>query len=197
MHLTDAMRRRIAGLPPHHLQGTYYRQTDPKRQPLDLLPVAPRSGRWHAAGDPWPAYASSTPDAAMYELLRGFERDLTNPPPLPTRRMSELAVDLPVVDLANELALDHVGLRRDQLIDGYDLGPETDLCRDVAAEVRRRPAVLGLLVPSAALPGADVLVIFPAGFRRVRIGAQQLVALIVAPRPEPEPAAEADEDERS
>jgi len=50
--------------------------------------------------------------------------------------------------------------------------------------------VLGLLVPSAALPGADVLVIFPAGFRRVRVGAQQLVELVINPLPEPEQAQE-------
>jgi hypothetical protein len=190
------MRRRLADLPLRDLHGTFHRQTDPRRQPLELPAIATRSARWHSAGDPWPAYASSTPDAAMHELPRGFERDLTTPPPLPTRRMSELLVEaLPVVDLVNELALDHVGLRREQLIGGYDLGPETDLCRAIAAEVRRRPTACGLLVPSAALPGANVLVIFPAGFRRVRIGAQQLVALVVSPQPEPDQEAAADPDD--
>lgn len=196
MSMTDPMRRRLADLPLRFLHGTYHRQTDPKRQPFELPPIAPHGARWHSAGDPSPAYAASTPDAAMHELPRSFERDLTTPPPLPTRRMSELLVDeLPVVDLVNELALDHVGLRREQLIDGFDLGPQTDLCRAIAAEVRLRPTALGLLVPSAALPGADVLVIFPTGFRRVRIGAQQLVALVVSPRPEPdkEPSAEPDD----
>jgi hypothetical protein len=200
VHLAETMRRRIAELPPRELHATYHRQTDPKRQPLELLPIAPRSGRWHSAGEPWPAYASSTPEAAMYELFRGVERDRTTPPPLPTRRMSELLVEqLPVIDLANDLALDHIGLEREQLIEGYDLGPETDLCRGIATEVRRRPSALGLLVPSAALPGADVLVIFPAGFRRVRVGMQQLVALVVSPQPNPDPeaAAEPDSDDPS
>src|SRR5215216_1191328 len=158
VHLTDAMRRRIAGLPPRELHTTCHRQTDPKRQPLELPLIARRSGRWHAAGEPSPAYASSTPEAAMFELLRGIQRDRTTPPPLPTRRMSELFIEgLPVIDIANDLALDHIGLRREQLMEGYDVGPETDLCREIATEVRRRPSVLGLLVPSAALPGADVL----------------------------------------
>lgn len=187
MKVPGAMQARIGDLPVRGLSDTFYRQTDPKRQPLELEELAPRGGRWHSAGDPWPAYASSTPEAAMLELVRGFERDLATPPPLPTRRMSELLVDdLPVVDLANELALDHVGLRRADLIAGYDLSPETDHCRAIAATVRERPSVLGVLVPSAALPGADVLVIFPAGFRRVRVGAQQLVELLVNPLPEPD-----------
>lgn len=185
------MRKRITDLPPRPLTGTYFRQTDPKRQPFDLPQIAIRGGRWHSAGDPWPAYASSTPLAAMLELIRGIERDLTTPPPLPTRRMSELLVDeLPVVDLANELALDHIGLQREDLVDGYDLSPETDRCRALAATVRERPAVLGLLVPSAALPGADVLVLYPAGFRRVRIGAQQPVELALNPLGEPNQTAE-------
>lgn len=191
MRLTKTMRERIRDLPPRSLAGTYFRQTDPKRQPFELPPIAVRGGRWHSAGDPWPAYASSTALAAMLELVRGIERDLATPPPLPTRRMSELFVDdLPVVDLANELALDHVGLRREQLVDGYDLSAETEHCRAIAAVVRARPAVLGLLVPSAALPGADVLVLFPAGFRRVRIGVQQPVELMINPLPEPDQAAE-------
>lgn len=191
MRLTSTMRKRIADLPPRALTGTYFRQTDPKRQPFDLPQIAVRGGRWHSAGDPWPAYASSTPLAAMLELIRGIERDLTTPPPLPTRRMSELLVDdLPVVDLANELALDHVGLQREELVDGYDLSPETDHCRELAATVRKRPAVLGLLVPSAALPGADVLVLYPAGFRRVRIGVQEPVELALNPLEEPNQTAE-------
>jgi len=103
--------------------------------------------------------------------------------------MSELLVEeLPVIDLANALALEHVGMRREELIAGYDLSPETEHCRSIAAVVRSRPAVLGLLVPSAALPGADVLVIFPAGFRRARIGAQSLVELVLNPLPEPDQA---------
>ena len=191
MRLTATMRRRIEDLPARPLNGIFHRQTDPKRQPLDLPEKAVRGGRWHTTGDPWPAYASSTPEAAMFELVRGFERDLTTPPPLPTRRMSELVIEeLEVVDLANELALEHVGIRRDQLVDGYDFGPETAHCRAIAALVRARPAVLGLLVPSAALPGADVLVLFPAGFRRVRIGSQQLVELMINPLPEPDQAAD-------
>lgn len=191
MRLTPTTRSRIGDLPPRSLTGTFFRQTDPKRQPLELPELAVRGGRWHCAGDPWPAYASSTPEAAMFELVRGFERDRSTPPPLPTRRMSELVIDdLPVVDLANELALEHVGIRREILVDGYDLSPETHHCRAIASLVRTRKAVLGLLVPSAALPGAEVLVLFPAGFRRVRIGAQQLVELVVNPLPEPDQAKE-------
>jgi RES domain-containing protein len=195
LRLDEKVRERLAELPLRLLNGAYHRQTDPKRQPFDLLPIAPHGGRWHSAGDPWPAYASSTPEAAMFELLRGFDRERSAPPPLPTRRMSELFVDdLPVVDLANELALEHVGLRREELVEGYDLGPETEHCRAIAAEVRRRPAVLGLLVPSAALPGADVLVIHPAGFRRVQVGVQQLVRLVLSPQFEPEQASSDGDD---
>jgi len=121
----------------------------------------------------------------MFELLRGLDRNLDTPPPLPVRRISELLVEeLPVIDLANPLALDLLQMERSDLTDGYDLSPETEICRSIASEVRRRRDVLGLLVPSAALPGADVLVIFPAGFRRVQIGAQQLVKLAILPAPE-------------
>lgn len=36
--------------------------------------------------------------------------------------------------------------------------------------------------------GADVLVIFPVGFTRVRIGAQPVVELVLNPLPEPDQA---------
>jgi len=96
--LANRTRERIAELPPRIVTGVWHRQTDPERQPLQLPPIAIRDGRWHAAGHPWPAYASSAPDAAMLELVRGIDRSTTDAPPLPTRRMSQLFVaDLPVI----------------------------------------------------------------------------------------------------
>lgn len=192
MHLTDWMRTMVRELPLRQLRGTYWRQTSPRRQPLALAPFAPRAGRWHAAGDPWPAYAASSQMAAMLELTRVVVPEAGVEPPLPRRRLSELYLDLPVVDLANPLALDQLQLSRDDLTRGFDASRETSICRELAAEVRARSDAHGLLVPSAARPGADVVVIFPSGFPHVTVGEQRIVELRLAPAPEEEAAPEPD-----
>jgi hypothetical protein len=179
-------REAIATLPLRALTGRYYRQTRPSRQPLELLERAVRGARWHRVGDPWPAYAGDTPETAMLELPRYQVFEPGVKPVLPRRRLSELhVIDFPVVDLANPLALDQLELDRDDLrrgIIGED--PEAEICREIADEVRRRPDVLGLLVPSVPYPAGSVFVIFPAGFPLVTVGDQQMVKLAVVAVPQ-------------
>lgn len=187
MKFTDDMRAAAASLPLRSLSGVFYRQTAPERQPLELPATAVRSGRYHAVGDPWPAYSASTDMAAMAEMLRFVIPDPHEEPPLAIRRVSELVVEeFTVVDYANPLAHEMLGIRASDLTTGFDGDPGTELCRHLADVARERPSVLGLLAPSAARPGAEVLVIFPDGFGQVAVGDQRLLRLALLPEAEPE-----------
>jgi hypothetical protein len=185
--LTRRQRTALADLPIRPLSGCFYRQTSPSRQPLDLPPQARRDARWHRAGDPQPAYAGDTELGAMLELPRHQPYDPSTPPILPRRRMSELHLeDLPVVDLANPLALEQLKLSRKTLTRGVGSEPEAEICRVIGDEVRSRAridVIHGLLVPSAALPSGSTLVLFPAGFPKAIVGEQQIVELTVIRAP--------------
>jgi len=181
---TDDMRATAARLPLRSLSGVFFRHTAPERQPLELPATAVRPGRWHRAGDPWPAYSAST---EMAEMLRFVIPDPHEEPPLPVRRVSELVVEeFAVVDYANPLAHEMLGIRASDLTTGSDGDPGAELCRHLADVARERPSVLGLLEPSAARPGAQVLVIFRAGFAHVTVGDQRLLRLALLPEAEPE-----------
>jgi hypothetical protein len=185
LSLPDSTRAALADLPLRPLSGCFYRQTAPLRQPFDLPLLAPRSARWHRAGDPYPAYAADTALGAMLELPRHIQAEPGDAPILPRRRLSELHLEeLPVIDLANPLALDQLDLDRDALTRGIGSDPETEICREIADEVRRKPGGRGLLVPSAALPAGSTLVLFPTAFESVVVGEQQIVELTVSPVPE-------------
>lgn len=174
-------RKTLASLPLRPLSGVYFRQTAIGRQPLDLPPTAGYSGRWHDEGDPAPLYAASSGIAAMLEVVRSIELEPDVDPPFPQRLLSELVVsDLSVVDLANDLALDLLELRHDDLTRGADGGLHAAICREIAREVRRRKDAQGLLVPSAALPGAKVLVVFPQAFEAITVGRQVIGRLELA-----------------
>lgn len=187
MALSARQRDRLASLPVRPLSGAFFRQTDPERQPLDVLPLARRDARWHRAGDPAPAYAASSDVAAMLELPRHIVPEPGKPPVLPLRRLSTLHLKgLQVVDLFNALALEHLDLTSDELTAGEAESPQAELCREIASDVRRRPDAEGILAPSSALRGAQLVCIFPSGFDKVLVGDQMLVELAVV-RKEPAP----------
>jgi RES domain-containing protein len=79
------------------------------------------------------------------------------------RRLWRIDVDrLPVIDLRRAGLADELGISERQLT-----GPRSR-AHGLAAKVRALGAD-GLIVPSAARPGAWNLVVFPSGFRRMRV----------------------------
>jgi RES domain-containing protein len=165
----------LASLPLRRITGVFYRQTRPKRQALELAATAPHEARWHYRGDPWPAYAGDSPLSVMLEQPRHFEFASGDEPVLAIRRLSELHVeDLATIDLANALALDQLKLAVDDVRgDGTE-----DLCRAIASATwQHHPDAHAMLVPSTPAPGRTVLVIRPAGFDHIEVGATSLVQL--------------------
>ena len=175
MPLDDEQLQALAHLPIRRISGLYFRQTKPKRQPLDLPAVAPRDARWHRKGDPWPAYGGEPPLAVMLEQAR-YVALMPGEEVLPVRRLSELHVsDLATIDLINPLALDQLKLT------SVDLrGDDTaEFCRELAdAAWEAHPDAHALLAPSTPLDGATVLVVRPAGFEAIEVGKQTLVQLL-------------------
>jgi RES domain-containing protein len=118
----------------------------------------------------------------MLELPRYIQTQPGEPPVLPRRLLSELHLDrLPIVDIANELALERLELEREDLTRGLGDSEKAEICREITDEVRRRSGVHGLLVPSAALRSGSTLVLFRAAFAAVVVGAQQIVELAIIP----------------
>jgi RES domain-containing protein len=172
----------LTKLPLRKLSGIYFRQTSPARQPFELATHAPAGARWHRKGDPWPAYAGDTELGVMLEQTRHTALEAGNEV-LPIRRVSELHLDcLPVVDLANAMALDVLGLVPDDL-----RGDSTvEFCRDLAAATwAGQPAAAGLLTPSTPLSGGKVLVIKPEAFGTIDVGRQELVQLLPVKQADP------------
>jgi RES domain-containing protein len=121
---------------------------------------APTEGRYHRPGDPWPLYASLEP-ATVWAEWQAATRGAIDPAD-ERRRLWRLAVtDLPVLDLRRPGLADELAIRTSQLT-----GARSRAHR-LAARARELGA-LGMIVPSAARDGAWNLVVFPAGFARVR-----------------------------
>lgn len=189
MPLSDEQREKLERLPAEDLSGLFYRASNPKRQPLELLPIAKDRARWHRAGNPWPAYSGDSEVAAMYELARYTVLEPGVPPVKPVRRLSELHVaELRILNLASDVAQTYLDLAEEELTAGHGDDDASELCREIADVIRaRRPEVEGLLVPSAAVRGARVLVIFPHGFSRVAVGNQRIGSLGFTPEDPPKP----------
>jgi RES domain-containing protein len=139
--------------PPRLLSGTFWRNTPPARDALDL-PAAARSGaRYHRRGDPPPLYAASDRDVSWGELFRHTDPAVVSPFEI-RRRMSELrVVDLPVLDVTDEEARDAIEVTEAQLTSN-----DYRHCCRLAALVWSRPDRYGgILAPSAAKHGAQTL----------------------------------------
>jgi RES domain-containing protein len=102
-------------------------------------------------------YTSLAPEIAIWEMVRrSAARDLSY---LKNNVLAELEVDLDrVLDLSNPSV---IGMSREELT-----GPDHGVCQDLAATAVERD-FQGLLAPSAALPGSN-LVIFPRNLPEAR-----------------------------
>jgi RES domain-containing protein len=172
--LGDELNRAVGALPIRRITGLYYRQTSPRRQPLELPAMARQASRWAAKGDPALAFSADSELAAMLEQTRHFELRPGEEPALPVRRISELHVHgLPAIDLINPLALDLLRLKIDDM--RFETQP---FCRALASAAwAAHPAACALLVPSTPLAGAQVLVVRQSGFDAITVGDQRLVQL--------------------
>lgn len=138
-----------------------HRQTglDTPARPPNL--PAPTGGRYHRPGEPWPLYASLEPATAWAEW-QGATGGAIDPED-ERRRLWRIEADrLAVLDLRRPGLVDELGVSERQLT-----GPRSR-AHGLASRARELGAD-GLVVPSAARPGAWNLVVFPSGFDRIRV----------------------------
>jgi RES domain-containing protein len=121
---------------------------------------APTEGRYHRPGEPWPLYASLEPATAWAEWSAATRGAID--PASERRRLWRLdANGLPVVDLRRPDVVAELRLKMD------DLTGARSRAHALAARAREAGAQ-GMIVPSAAHPGAWNLVVFPDGFSRLQ-----------------------------
>lgn len=151
-------------LPIRVISGNFARHSKPTSDALSLLKVAPAEGRYHNEGAQPPLYASSTEDVAWGELFRHFSDGgaVEISPFEIKRRMSTLEVlDLPVLDLTDELVREQLGVSEDELI-----GNQYGVCQAIAELLGTRLDLFGgILAPSAVIPSEQTLVVFQERIR--------------------------------
>lgn len=154
--------RALVGAPVHPFHGRVWRVHWREVSPADWRLSLRTSGRYHRGLDRFPAdqvfpalYTSLAPEIALWEMVRrSAARNLDY---LRNTILSELEVSLDhTLDLADPAT---IGLARADLT-----GSEQRSCQELAAIAMFR-AYGGLLVPSAALPGLN-LVILPRNMIR-------------------------------
>jgi len=164
-----------------------FRQTPPQRGGLELMPRAPRAGRYHDEGDPSPLYGSSSPQAAMAELLRQAARGDLSFDSGDSRRMSNLGLpDGPFLDLTDPEVRDAEGVTLDDLV-----ADDTTTTREVARRARLRGDVIGIRAPSAAMDGEVTFVVFAEHVSQVVLVSDEIVRIVdyVAGQEPPGPSA--------
>jgi RES domain-containing protein len=134
---------------------------------------SPGEARCHRAGDPWPLYASLDAETAWAEWGAATRGQVD--PSGERRRLWRLdATNLDVVDLRRDEA------RRVLGVDLRELAGPRGRAQALAQRARQLGAE-GMVVPSAAHPEHWNLVVFPAGFAKVRVAG----STATHPRPPP------------
>lgn len=155
-----------ATLPPERvITGTFWRNTSPGRDALQLPAKARASARYHRRGQAPPLYAASDRDASWGELFRHTDPSIVSPFEI-RRRMSRLEVDrLPVLDLTDPDVRAVLHVTEAQLTSN-DLRD----CQRVADLVASEPARYGgILGPSASKPGETTLAVSQEWLERVSV----------------------------
>lgn len=151
----------VASAPERRFHGSVWRTHGREITATDWTLSLQSSGRYHRGLDLFPAavafpalYTSLAPEIAIWELVR--RSAVRNLAFLRNNVLSELLVDLSrALDLTY---LSGAGMKPADLT-----SPDFPRCQEIAA-VAVRHGIEGLLVPSAALPGSN-LVILPANLR--------------------------------
>jgi RES domain-containing protein len=150
----------------------FARQTPPFRRALELPDTAPRGGRYNEAGAPAPLYASSSPAAAMAELVRQSPDAVFASSDL--RRLSTLRLPPgPFFDLTSEAIQFEKGVTRADLI-----GDDVTRTRRIAREVADIGHYVGLLAPSAARDEDVTAVVFQPYVTSVELVDERLVRIV-------------------
>jgi RES domain-containing protein len=123
---------------------------------MSFADPAQSSGRYHVVGGPGVSYASDREQAAWAELFRHFLDDGVDPFEV-RRRVGSVDVDVVVLNLTDKQAVDNLGIDEADLV-----GDDYSTTQALAAQVRAAGFV-GILAPSAALPGCRTLVLFDSG----------------------------------
>lgn len=146
---------RLDQVPTLRVSGRWWRQTDPKYDALSLPHRAGSSGRCHRKGKQPRLYASSTSNAAWGELFRHTLPELS--PFEVIRTMSAIEVSgLPVVNFDDALTRELFNVTEAELVSN-----NYAICRRLADLLRERPDLFGgMILPSAAIPGEQTLVVF-------------------------------------
>lgn len=154
---------------PRVISGTFWRNTAPARDALQLPPRARAGARYHRRGQRPPLYAASDRDASWGELFRHTDPAVVSPFEI-RRRMSELTVDeLPILDLTDPSVRQAVGVTEAELRSN-----DYRHCRRVADLVWSDPEHYGgILGPSAAKPGEQTLAVSQEWLDRIAVEAHR------------------------
>lgn len=132
---------------------------DPGSDFFNPRDFAPYAARCHRRGQAEPRYTSSTSaEIAAFETIRYTDpRDLVSPQQRLLRTLE--VTDLPYLDFTDALDLGNMDLTLDDLTRDHDFE-----IPQLLADVARERESLAALMPSAAHPGAETLVLFPEAF---------------------------------
>ena len=141
-------------------RGTVHRVVRAGVDPLATEGSLAGGGRYNPAGEFGALYASEEAQTARKEVARGLLRRGVNPASFPPGSWWDYDLEITltaVLDLTDAAVLSELGIAPGALV--AELAAIT---RQIAAEARSR-GYQGLLVPSAASPGAKNLVVFAEG----------------------------------
>lgn len=144
-----------ADLPVRVIDGTYHRHSRPRQSSLEL-PLSVPAGRYNGQGPTTCVYASSTRRGAWDELARHTIDGIF--PYEVRRRMARLEVSgLPILDLTDPVVRERIGVSLADLI-----GPDYQVCQDIADVVRGQSKRFGGILAPSAVQGQrlETLVIF-------------------------------------
>lgn len=142
---------------PSRLEGRWWRYSSPGAEFIVIPPIATTSGRGHVLGGPGACYLSDTLEAVVAEAMRRFVDPNEIDPSLVLGQFGSARVVLDVLDMTDPTTLGALDISPDELV----------------LDDRRLPQKVvsfaaglgfgGIILPSAALPGARTLVIVKAG----------------------------------
>lgn len=135
------------------LSGVFYRYAN-YDTPFWARPNT-QPGRWHSPGSPPMQYLSSSSDAAWAELIRAENLRDERAVSLVRMPMWRARIrEARIVDCGTPASARAAGIDPDALIDD-----DHSACQEVG-RVLRKAGVRGVIAPSAALPGQQVIVLF-------------------------------------
>lgn len=127
-------------------------------------PLGP--GRYHRVNGQAAWYASDREQGAWAELFR-HNHEMVSPFEMRRRIGAVTVIDLRVLDLNRARIRERLGLDEADLVDD-----DLKICQEIAEKAGK--LFDGLLGPSAALPGAQTLAVFPKGMEKVHLVTERI-----------------------